>query len=632
VDLQGLSAGDLARLDALTKRGQTMAEAMQSATLTAAGSPAKFAVIEQAKEAFEVERKREPRLAQPQPFLKDFDQIKSRLDLAVELANFASNGEAGNFQKIEGLVGALGLNPAVGGGGKGDDHSTHPQLFRKLQEALKKIAAQKEAEGLIALLNKGEAAPTPEGKTGLAAYEWFVEKQKVAIVLEPKFPSADELEQILHDWKAVDSKNDLSSDFGQRADKHRWPRWLRKRYEERGKGGGAAVVVAPVVPVPVPTPTPPPPPPVEVAKTALPTLYFVKENADLAVPIPEGKGVTLWLRTGGLGQAELEMKAFSTTMKLGPGGDYFDKAGGILKTASKAPTPPYRVVIRQKEEERARIFVGAPHDADEVLEKLGVELSLTAEGKIAGTLPKLAGKPGEELVWVVKYSGKALGVAKDGEFKVGPDGQCDLEAVKAELQGMVTAKEKEKAALIAEKAKKTDGSEADQKNEIIEFATMVSAASNWFYNKDGHKNVKIRPLELLGGISIEGNKLSDIENPLNKLESIVKKLNKQGLSRRPEDEFIAHTKAAVARTQLTIISNKISDFKNEIEKNKGKQDKSEGDMTQKASRPADDVDRLKDLPLLKEKPMLPAGDYRLCVKPPSKEGWGLVPVKTLKVP
>ncbi|MCX6977287.1 MAG: hypothetical protein NTX04_04955, partial [Verrucomicrobia bacterium] len=34
VDLQGLSAGDLARLDALAKRGQTMAEAMQSATLT----------------------------------------------------------------------------------------------------------------------------------------------------------------------------------------------------------------------------------------------------------------------------------------------------------------------------------------------------------------------------------------------------------------------------------------------------------------------------------------------------------------------------------------------------------------------------------------------------------------------
>ncbi|MEI6399767.1 MAG: hypothetical protein WCO71_13445, partial [Pseudomonadota bacterium] len=34
VDLQGLSAADLARLDALAKRGQTMAEAMQSATLT----------------------------------------------------------------------------------------------------------------------------------------------------------------------------------------------------------------------------------------------------------------------------------------------------------------------------------------------------------------------------------------------------------------------------------------------------------------------------------------------------------------------------------------------------------------------------------------------------------------------
>ena len=145
------------------------------------------------------------------------------------------------------------------------------------------------------------------------------------------------------------------------------------------------------------------------------------------------------------------MKAFSTTMKLGPGGDYFDKAGGILKMASKPPTPPYRLAIRQKEEERARIFVGAPLGADEILEKLGMELRLTAEGKIAGTLPKLAGKPGEEFVWVVKYSGKALGGVKDGEFKVGADGQCDLGAVKAEIQGMVGAKEKEKAPLEANK-------------------------------------------------------------------------------------------------------------------------------------------------------------------------------------
>jgi hypothetical protein len=635
VDLQGLSAGDLARIDALAKRGQTMAEAMHSATLTAAGSPAKFAVIEQAKEAFEVERKREPRLAQPQPFLKDFDQIKSRLDLAVELANFAPNGEAGNFQKIEGLVRDLGLNPAVGGGGNGDDHSTHPQLFRKLQEVLKKIAAQKEAEGLIALLKlKGEAAPTPEGKTGQAAYDWFLEKQKVAIALEPAFPSADELEQILHDWKAADSKGELPSDFGQRATKHLWPRWLSKRYEERGKGGGSAVVTAPVVPVPVPTPTPPPPPPAEVAKKALPTLYFFKENGDLTVAIPEGEGVTIWLRTGGLGQEESEMKAFSTTLQLGPRGDYFDKAGGILKMASKPPTPPYRLVIKHKEEERARIFMGAPHDADEVLEKLGVELSLTAEGKIAGTLPKLAGKPGEELIWVVQYSGKALGVAKDGEFKVGPDGQCDLGPVKAELQRMVAAKEKEKAALVANKSKVLDASATNQKTpKHLGESALISANIIIEVNKRGEK-IKIFPLVSIKPFAEAISKIDSVDK--NNIEDVIKKIDnlmiaagklqnsgKDGMEQEP-------MKAKAKKIEMDCMS-----LKTAIDINKSTNSESINNKYLLDVRNIEsELNRLNSLPLLKDN-RLPAGDYPLCIKPPQSwntSGWGLVPVKTLKVP
>ena len=635
VDLQGLSAGDLARLDALAKRGQTMAEAMQSATLTDMGSSAKFMVIEQAKESFAVERNREPRLAQPQPFLKDFDQIKSRLDLAVELANFAPNGEAGNFQKIEGLVGALGLNPAVGGGGNGDDHSTHPQLYQKLQDALKKIAAQKEAEGLIALLKvKGEAAPTPEGKTGKAAYEWFEEKQKVAIALEPKFPSADDLQNILHDWNAVDSKNDLSSDFGQRATKHLWPRWLSKRYEERGKGGGSAVVTAPVVPVPVPTPTPPPPPPVEVAKKALPTLYFFKDNGDLAVKIPDGDGLTIWLRTGGLGQAELEMKAYGGMMKMGPGGDYFDKTGGNLKTAIGPPTPPYRLVIKQKEEERMRIFVGAPLGADEVLEKLGVELSLTAEGKIVGTLPKLAGKPGEELVWVVKYSGKALGVAKDGEFKVGPDGQVDLGAVRAELQGLLVAKEKEKAALVAEKSKVPDASATNQKTpKHLGESALIAANILIEVNKRGEK-IKIFPLGSIKPFAEAISKIDSVDK--NNIEDVIKKIDnlmitagklqnsgKDGMEQEP-------MKAKAKKIEMDCMSLKTAIDINKSTNSEAANNKYILDVRNIES----ELTRLNSLPLLKDN-RLPPGDYPLCPKPPqswSTSGWGLILVKLLKVP
>ena len=639
VDLQGLSAGDLARLDALAKRGQTMAEAMQSATLTDMGSSAKFMVIEQAKESFAVERNREPRLAQPQPFLKDFDQIKSRLDLAVELANFAPNGEAGNFQKIEGLVGALGLNPAVGGGGNGDDHSTHPQLYQKLQDALKKIAAQKEAEGLIALLKvKGEAAPTPEGKTGKAAYEWFEEKQKVAIALEPKFPSADDLQNILHDWNAVDSKNDLSSDFGQRATKHLWPRWLSKRYEERGKGGGSAVVTAPVVPVPVPTPTPPPPPPVEVAKKALPTLYFFKDNGDLAVKIPDGDGLTIWLRTGGLGQAELEMKAYGGMMKMGPGGDYFDKTGGNLKMAIKPPTPPYRLVIKQKEEERMRIFVGVPLGADEVLEKLGVEQRLTAEGKIPGTLPKLAGKPGEEFVWVVKYSGKALGVAKDGEFKVGPDGQVDLGAVRAELQGLLIAREKEASGVEASMiAKVSDNNLVNEKIRALGRSAVVASGLSVplgvkdvqsRYSYEPQVNYPLKTLKPLGE-SLLGADPTDLPAVFRQIDELSKEAKRLSPSNKGGTEF-ENIRSGVNKILIDcmVVKSAVAGLAPSSANQIGALQKKE--YLQKI---ADEIARLKSLPLMNRQ--LPAGDYPLCIKPSlswSPSGWGLVPVKTLKVP
>ena len=125
------------------------------------------------------------------------------------------------------------------------------------------------------------------------------------------------------------------------------------------------------------------------------------------------------------------------------------------------------------------------------------------------------------------------------------------------------------------------------------------------------------------------------DNSLKELEPKVRELIRRGSTGKSEDDFIGNSKAGDAKSYLNIILNKIVVFKTEIEKNKGKQDKSEVDVTQKASRPADDVDRLKDLPLLKEKPLLPAGNYPLCIKPPqswSTSGWGLVPVKTLKVP
>ncbi|MCX6977377.1 MAG: hypothetical protein NTX04_05425, partial [Verrucomicrobia bacterium] len=564
--------------------------------------------------------------------------FKENADLAVELANFAPNGEAGNFQKIEGLVGALGLNPAVGGGGNGDDHSTHPQLYKNLQDALKKIAAQKEAEGLIALLKvKGEAAPTPEGKTGKAAYDWFEEKQKAAKAFDPAFPSKADLERLLNDWKTVDSKADLPSDFGQRATKHLWPRWLSKRYEERGKGGGSLVVTAPVVPVPVPTPTPPPTPPVEVAKKALPTIYFFKENADLAVKIPDGDGLTIWLRTGGLGQAESEMKAFSTTMKLGPGGDYFDKTGGNLKMAIKPPTPPYRLVIRQKEEERARIFVGAPLGADEVLEKLGVELRLTAEGKIAGTLPKLAAKEGEELVWVVKYSGKALGGVNDGEFKVGPDGQCDLEAVRKEIQGMVAAKEKEKAPLEANKV--SPGATPSQQfivtpQNVGEEA--INLGKTQFPNKPKQQitqakgpkeapTTSVMPSELEKlGENLKNSNLDNVHGCVDNLKKEVIRLQatyKDGEREKGLKNLYTHCTALLNFQSKDIDASKAASAKKTFD---------EANNT----KINDEITKLKSFSLMKDN-RLPAGDYPLCIKPPqswSTSGWGLVPVKTLKLP
>jgi len=371
------------------------------------------------------------------------------------------------------------------------------------------------------------------------------------------------------------------------------------------------------------------------------------------VAIPEGEGVTIWLRTGGLGQAESEMKSFSTTMKLGPGGDYFDKTGGTLKTAIKPPTPPYRLVIRQKEEERACIFVGAPVGVDEVLEKLAVELSLTAEGKIAGTLPKLAAKPGgefvtkdiskladlkadpklaakpgEEFVWVVKYSGKALGVAKDGEFKVGPDGQVDLGAVKAELQGMVVAKEKEKAALIANKSKVPDATATNQKTPK-HLGESALRAANESKNKNGILPLaSIKPLAeaLIHIETIDKNNYGNVIGKINQLMSAVTQLQRSGKGGMENEDM----KNKAGKIAMDCMSVKTAIDLSKATTSEDVNTKYISDMQNIGN----ELTRLNSLPLLKDK-RLPAGDYPLCVKPPqgwSTSGWELVPVKTLKVP
>ncbi|MCX6976705.1 MAG: hypothetical protein NTX04_01935, partial [Verrucomicrobia bacterium] len=303
-----------------------------------------------------------------------------------------------------------------------------------------------------------------------------------------------------------------------------------------------------------------------------------------------------------------------------------------------------RLVIRQKEEERMRIFVGAPLGADEVLEKLGVELRLTAEGKIAGTLPKLAGKPGEEFVWVVKYSGKALGVAKDGEFKVGPDGQVDLGAVRADLQGLLIAREKEASGVEASmSAKVSDNQVVNEKIRALGRSAVVASelsatspgkASEYTGSYSGsrgiypQKNYPLASLKPLGE-SLLGADPTDFAAVFRRIDELSKEAKGLSSSNKGGLEF-ENIRSGVNKILMDcmVVKSAVAGLApgsvNQI-----------GTLQKKESlqKIADEIVRLKSLPLMNRQ--LPSGDYPLCIKPSlswSSSGWGLVPVKTLKVP
>lgn len=285
-----------------------------------------------------------------------------------------------------------------------------------------------------------------------------------------------------------------------------------------------------------------------------------------------------------------------------------------------------------------RIFVGAPLGADEVLEKLGVELSLTAEGKIVGTLPKLAGKPGEEIVWVVKYSGKALGVAKDGEFKVGTDGQVDLGAVRAELQGLLIAREKEAFGVEASMiAKVSDNQVVNEKIRALGRSAVVASGLSVplgvkdvqsRYSYEPQVNYPLKTLKPLGE-SLLGADPTDLPAVFRQIDELSKEAKRLSPSNKGGTEF-ENIRSGVNKILIDcmVVKSAVAGLAPSSANQIGALQKKE--YLQKI---ADEIARLKSLPLMNKQ--LPAGDYPLCIKPPlswSTSGWGLVPVKTLKVP
>ena len=192
---------------------------------------------------------------------------------------------------------------------------------------------------------------------------------------------------------------------------------------------------------------------------------------------------------------------------------------------------------------------------------------------------------------------------------------------------MLVAKEKEKASLVAEKSKVPDASATNQKTPKNLGLSALDVA-NTAKIKKLSPLASIKPLcEALINIgTVDKNNYVDTISKIDKLMAAVNQLQRSGKDGMENEDM----KKKAGKIAMDCMSLKTAIDINKSTNSEAANKKYILDVRNIES----ELTRLNSLPLLKDN-RLPAGDYPLCIKPPqswSTLGWGLISVKTLKVP
>lgn len=510
-------------------------------------------------------------------------------------------------------------------------------IFAKINGQIAPLADQRQAKALFVLVTGPSEGKLPPNEP-LRWFEDALGKTKLVSEDGDAKKTLKAAQDLIQDWGSFEKsqspfelgivQSDLETKLAQGGN---WPIWLRNlaqrkiadAYPKKAPGAdGSGPSKEP--PAPNLTSTPP------TAQASPPKLYFFTDNQSLSFSLPAGDvPVKLFLRVPKKNEEEVlpygpPSKSIPDERNLGPGGEYFRRAGGELK-ALKPPEAPYRLIIKRGNTEVARIFVGQPPSDEDWLRDISTELNLKPEAKIVGVLPELPQPAG---TFKLKNSGDIDGtpeIPKTYTLEVDPDGKCNYEEPRNVILKKIEKLKKDKTTLQPDKQKNAVAKPPILTPKLVGDSAIKISNLSYTRKKKGEPKTAETYQPFVSLLPF-GTSLAN--SPQDKNDTILE--NSQALQReaarlqktRPDDRNLTDIVFACMK-----LNSALGDASAKAEEANILSIQENRNATELA-RIEDELARLSALSLYKDN-KLPPGDYTLYVKPISLDP---IKLRTFKIP